>query len=160
MRFLRTIRLDSSDESVFPTAARSGEWAVSGAFAFADADPAVLAGKERQAFTNGFLGTESFGWSTLAIVSEIERADYEAVVVALAGHFVARYGAPDLAAALPAARAEADFAASLCEHKVNTLIAVERSFGDSGIVERFRAIKPPREPAHARIWQIVEAEDA
>jgi hypothetical protein len=159
MRFPRTIRLDASDDSVFEVAAQPGEWAVSGAFAFAESDPAALAGKARQAFTSGFLGIESFGWSTLVTVATIDPAAYEAVVTALARHFVECYGAPDLAAALPAARDEAAFAASLCEHKINTLLSVERSFGEDGIVERFRAIDPPREPAHARIWSIVEDDD-
>lgn len=159
MRLPRTIRLDTSDDSVFEVAAREGEWAVSGAFAFAEVDFAALTGKARQAFARGFLGTESFGWSTLAAVAEIDPAGYEGVVTALARHFVERYDAPDLAAALPVARAEVEFAAGLCEHKVNTLLAVERSLGEDGIVERFRAIEPRREPTHARIWRIVEDDD-
>src|SRR3546814_18595237 len=97
-------------------------------FAFADADPATLTGKELQAFTNGFLGTDSFGWSTLAIVSELEPADSEAVVVALAGHIVARSGAPDVAAALPAALAEADVASSLLAHNYGSAWFMERLF--------------------------------
>ena len=55
----------------------------------------------------------------------------------IADHFVAAYGAPDREAALPLARQEAEFAAGLCEHQVNTLLAVQRSFNDDGIVERF-----------------------
>ena len=43
---LRTIRLDPSDTFVFERAAEPGEWAVSGAFMFADADPDAL---DRQA---------------------------------------------------------------------------------------------------------------
>jgi ADP-ribose pyrophosphatase YjhB (NUDIX family) len=43
MRLLRTIRLDPSDTLLFKRAAEPGEWAVSGAFAFAHADPAALA---------------------------------------------------------------------------------------------------------------------
>ena len=35
MKLLRTIRLDDSDTFLFETAAESGEWAVSGAFAVA-----------------------------------------------------------------------------------------------------------------------------
>ena len=41
--------------------------------------PETLAGKERQAFRAGFLGIGSFGWSTLAVVTEAsaeERAAY------------------------------------------------------------------------------------
>jgi hypothetical protein len=156
-RFPRTIRFDASDERVFERAAGPDEWAVSGAFAFADADPAAITGKARQAFANGFLGTASFGWSTFVAVAEIAPDEFERVVGTLAAHFVERYGAPSLAAALPVARAEAEFAASLCEgHKVNTLLAVERAFGPDGIRERFRVIEPRGEPQHARIWELAD----
>src|SRR5215213_3233541 len=45
MKLLRTIRLDPSDTFVFDQAAEPGEWAVTGAFMFADADPSTLEGK-------------------------------------------------------------------------------------------------------------------
>ena len=61
MKLLRTIRLDPSDTFVFERAAEPGEWAVSGAFMFADADPETLEGKPRAAFRGGFLGVASFG---------------------------------------------------------------------------------------------------
>jgi hypothetical protein len=156
MRFPRTVRFDISDTRIYEIAAAPDEWAVSGAFAFAGADPATLVGKTRQAFVHGFLGTASFGWSTFVAVAEISDAEFEEVVRTLAGHAVDRYGAPDLEAALPAAREEAAFAAGLCDHKVNTLLCVERDLGEEGIVERFRVVEPTREPAHARIWTIVE----
>ena len=161
MRFPRTIRLDASDEHVFERAAAPEEWAVSGAFAFADTPPETLRGKAAQAFARGFLGTHSFGWSTLVAVAEIKPAELEAVIEALAQHFVDRYGAPSIAAARPAAEAEAAFAGSLCEHRLNTLLAVERTFGPDGIVERFRTIEPLRSGSHARIWSIVpDGDDA
>lgn len=156
MRFPRTVRFDVSDTRIFDTAAAPDEWAVSGAFAFADIDPETVDSKRRQAFVHGFLGTASFGWSTFVTVAEITEAEYEEVVLALAGHAVDCYGAPDIATALPAAREEAAFAAGLCDHKVNTLICVERDVGADGIVERFRVIEPSREPDHARIWTIVD----
>ncbi|MCH7932121.1 MAG: hypothetical protein IH906_07940 [Proteobacteria bacterium] len=156
MRFPRAIRLDQSDTRIFERAAEPGEWAVCGAFAFADADPDSLAPKQRQAFAHGFLGTASFGRTTLVEVAEIGDAEYEAVIERLALHFITDYGAPDLAAALPAAREEAAFAASLCDHKLHTLLAVERAFTDDGIAESFREITPARAPGHAKIWSIVE----
>ncbi len=159
MRFPKTIRLDSSDRQVFERAAEPNEWAVSGAFAFADADPSTLTTKRRQAFRNGFLGTASFGWSTLVAVAKIEAEQYQSVIDQLAAHFVERYGAPSLAAAVPAARAEAEFAAGLCDHQINTLLSVGRDGGDDGIVEQFRVIQPPLEPVHAKIWEIVEDDD-
>ena len=159
MRFPRTTRLDGSDSHVFEPVAAPGEWAVSGAFAFADADPETLTGKARQAFANGFLGMESFGWSTFVAIADIDEDSYEAVVSALARHFVASYGAPTLEAALVAARQETEFAASLSDHEIHTLLAVERSFGDDGIVERFKVIQPPGETMHAKIWTIIDDED-
>lgn len=160
MRFPRTIRFDNSDKRVFERAAEPGEWAVSGAFAFADADPETLEGKARQAFANGFLGTGSFGWSTFVVVADISDDAYEAVLNTLAYHFVACYGAPSLEVAQAAAREEAEFAANLCEHKINTLLGVERAFGEDGIVERFKVIQPPRELPHATIWAIVDDDEA
>jgi hypothetical protein len=159
MRFPRTIRFDVSDEQVFERAAEPDEWAVSGAFAFADADPDSLSGKRRQAFRSGFLGTRTFGWSTFAVVAEIGTDELEAVVDSLARHFIEHYSAPSLEAASLAARAETEFAAGLCDHKTNTLIAVEREFGLKGIVERFRTIEPAGGGAHARIWTIVDDEN-
>jgi len=159
MRFLRTIRFDASDERIFEHAAAEGEWAVSGAFAFADVDPAALGGKARQAFANGFLGTASFGWSTFVAVSEITADELEQLIERLARHFVARYGAPSLAAARPVARAEAEFAASLCAHKINTVVTVERTLGPDGVVERFRTVTPKERGVHARIWTLVEDGD-
>jgi hypothetical protein len=81
------------------------------------------------------------------------------VVERLARHFVDHYGAPDLVTALPAARQEADHAASLCEHGVHTLLAIEREFGKAGLIERYRVIRPSRVRDHARIWEVVPDEE-
>ena len=159
MRLLKTIRLDRSDEHIFSNAAEPGEWAVSGAFVFADDDPERFVNKDRQAFVHGFLSTASFGWSTLVSVAEIGFVEYEDVVEALAQHLLSRFGAPDIAAARAAAREEAEFAAGLCSHRINTLIAVQRSWGPQGIIERFRAVEVPRETPHAAIWKIEPGED-
>lgn len=160
MKLPRTIQLDRSDLQVFHHAAEPGEWAVSGGFAFADRDPTGLDRKDKLALHSGWLGTESFGRSTLVEIAEIEEAAFFQVVERLARHFVEHYGAPDLASALPAARAEADYAASLCEHKIHTLLAIEREVTENGLVERFRVIRPQAEPDHARIWEILPEEEA
>ena len=154
MRFLRTLRLDNSDLQVFPKAAATGEWAVPGSFAFADSDPQTLTGKEKLAFKSGWLGTESFGRATLVEVVEIDEADFFQVVERLAQHFVEVYGAPGLTAALPAARAEADDALGLSDHKLHSLLAIEREPGPAGLSERVRVIRPERAADHARIWEI------
>ena len=160
MKLPRTIQLDRSDLEVFPRAAEPGEWAVSGGFAFADCDPARLDRKEALALRSGWLGTESFGRSTLVEVAEIEEAAFFQVVERLAAHFVAHYGAPDLVSALPVARDEVEHAASLCAHRVHTLLAVERELTDDGLIERFRTIRPRPEQDHARIWEIVAEDEA
>jgi len=161
MLFPKTIRLDQSDVQVFERAAEPGELAVSGAFAFADLDPesGALAGKTRQAFANGLMGTESFGWSTFIAVAKVSDEAYQAMIERLADHFVADYGAPDREAALAAARGEAEFAAGLCEHEVNTLLTVEREFGPDGIVERFRVVQPPDDYPLGRVWDMVYDDD-
>jgi hypothetical protein len=155
MRFPRVIRLDNSDPQVFAQAAEPGEWAVTGSFAFLDQDPARLERKERLAFASGWFGTASGGRATLVEVAEITEAQFFQVVERLARHFVAHYGAPSLADALPAARAEADDAAALADHKLHSLLALERELGDQGLVERIRVVRPERAGDHAKIWRIV-----
>ena len=97
MKLLRTIRLDPSDTFVFEQAAEPGEWAVSGAFMFLDADPAALEGKERAAFRAGFLGVQSLGWSTLVQIVDAERGRSAEAVDMLAQQLVAEFGAPSIA---------------------------------------------------------------
>src|SRR5216684_8650778 len=116
MKLLRTIRLDPSDTFVLERAAEPGEWAVSGAFMFADADPDALDGKPRAAFRGGFLGVASFGWSTLVQIVEASDDDRAAVIETLARQLQERLAAPDLAVARAAAEEEVAFAASLCDH--------------------------------------------
>ncbi len=161
MRLPRTIRLDPSDEFVFPHAAAPGEWAVSGAFRFWDRDAQALAGKDRQAFRAGLLGIASFGWSTLIAVAEADEADVEEATNLLAARLVERLGAPDLVTARTAAAEEIAFAASLCDgHPVNTLIAVQRDVENGEIRERFRTLKP-KEDLHAssRAFELVPEDD-
>ena len=68
------------------------------------------------------------------------RRRYRGVIAALARHFVARHGAPDLAAARAVAAEEIAFAASLCEHKVGTLLTLFRQHGPDGVVEQFATV--------------------
>ena len=154
MKLLRTIRFDSTDEKVFPRAAAADELAVAGAFLFADDAPETLIGKRRQAFGSGFLGIESFGFATFAVVAEVPESDYGRAVELLAYRFFAELGAPDLETARAAAKDEIDFAAGLCAHPVNTVIAVERELDEDGIKERFRVVPAPREKDHAKVWKL------
>ncbi len=149
LRFPRTIRLDPSDTFVFERAAEPGEWAVSGAFVFWNRDPANLGQKQRVALRSGFLGIDSLGWSTLAIVTEATEADRQAMVERLAGQLLKKFGAPDPNAARVAAEEEVAFAASLCDHPPQTLLAVQRSVENGEIRERFRTLKPREATAGA-----------
>ena len=137
LKLPRTIRLDPSDTFVFARAAEPGEWAVTGTFLFYGANPADFSGKEKQAFRAGFLGIESFGWSTLVVVTDATVAERTAAVERLAERLVERCGAPDLASARPAAEEEIAFAASLCDHPEGTLIGLNRAAEGEGIRESF-----------------------
>ena len=161
MKLLRTIRLDASDTFIFEIAAEPGEWAVSGAFAFWDRDPATLDGKARTAFRGGFLGLSSFGRSTLVQIVEATAADRADVVDSLAQHLIGRYGAPDMAAARAAAEDEVSFAESLCGQPLDTLVAVHRSFDNGEVRETFRTLRPRagQKPARAFSFLEVEGED-
>jgi hypothetical protein len=156
VKLLRTIRLDPSDTFVFERAAEPGEWAVPGAFAFAHLDPATLQGKARAAFRSGFLGIESLGWSTLVQVVEASEADRAAVVDLLAQRLVERFGAPDIAAARPAAEEEIAFAASLADHPKGMLVAVARRSEDGAIREAFRTLTPSVGPKPIRAYAFLE----
>ncbi len=139
-RLPRTIQLDVSDRHVFDHAAEPGEWAVTGTFSFLDDAPEEAAGKRRTAFQHGFLGTGSFGWSTLVMVADAPPAVLASVTDALARHFVDRHGAPSLDAAREVASREVAFAASLCEHPVGTLLTIFRQHGPDGVVEQFATV--------------------
>lgn len=160
MKLLRTIALDPSDTFVFDPAAEPGEWAVSGAFRFWDSDPAALEAKARSAFRSGFLGVQSWGWSTLVQIVEATEQDREEAVDLLARQLVARFGAPDLATARAAAEEEVAFAQSLCEHPSDTLIAVHRTATDGEVREAFRTLQRREEPCHSRAFSFVEVVDA
>jgi len=139
-RLPRTIQLDASDRSVFDHAAEPGEWAVPGSFAFVETASDELVGKRRTAFQHGFLGTGTFGWSTLVMVADASPAVVRSVTEALARHFMDDHGAPTVAAAMGVAEREVGFAASLCEHPVGTLLTIYRQHGPDGVVEQFATV--------------------
>jgi len=161
VKLLKTIRLDASDTFVFERAAEPGEWAVTGTFAFADADPAMLQGKERSAFRSGFLGVSSFGWSTLVQIVETDADGRADAVEQLAQRLVEIYGAPNMEAARAAADEELTFAESLCDHEPDTLVALHRTADGGEIREAFRTLKPraDRKTFRAFAFMDVEGED-
>ena len=142
LKLPRAIRLDPSDTFVFDRPAEPGEWVVSGAFMFHGRDADGLSRKERVAFRSGWLGVDSFGWSTLAIVTEIGREEREGVLDRLTQRIQQMFGAPSAEAARAAAEEELSFASALCEHPPQTLLGVHRSCENGEIREQFRTIAP------------------
>ena len=94
-------------------------------------------------------------------IVEARDTDRAALVDTLAQHLLARFGAPDLAAARAAAEDEVAFAASLCDHPADTLVAVRRQFEDGAIREAFRTLHPrgERKPMRAFTFLDVDGED-
>ena len=156
MKLLKTVRADASDTFVFDKAAEPGEWAISGAFLFANLDPATMKGKPRAAFRGGFLGIGSFGWSTLAQIVEASEAQRFTAVEQLATRLVEHCGAPDPASARAAAQEEIAFAASLCAHPPGMLIAVSRRHENEAIRESFRTLQANSRAKPAPVFSFVE----
>jgi hypothetical protein len=143
---------------VFERAAEPGEWAVSGAFMFWKADPAAMEGKDRAAFRAGFLGVASLGWSTLVQIVEASDDDRLAAIDTLARHLVADFGAPSIEDAMAAAEEEFTFAASLCDHPLDRLVAVHRTFENGEVREAFRTLRPRGERKAMRAFSFLEVE--
>jgi hypothetical protein len=159
MKLLRTIRLDPSDTFVFERAAEPGEWAVSGAFAFWDSDPAMFEGKARTAFRSGFLGVPSLGRSTLVQIVDASAQERAEAVDTLARCLVERFGAPDLAAARAAAEEEIESAAAIATQPQDTLIAVHRTYENGEIREAFRSLRPRGGPKPLRAFSFLDVEE-
>jgi hypothetical protein len=141
-KLLRTIRLDPSDTFAFEKAAEPGEWAVPGSFVFIDQDVTALKGKQKIAFRSGFLGVETAGWSTIAVVVNASREEKMDAIQQLADCLVKVHGAPDMDIALAAADEEINFAESCSQHPEQTLVIIHRSLGEDGeIREQFRTVK-------------------
>ncbi|MGR3502522.1 DUF6505 family protein [Pseudaestuariivita sp.] len=142
MKLARAIHFDESDQRVFASPARTGEWCISGGFEFSDWTEGDLTGKARQAFANGWFGIETGGRVTFVAVTQIQEAEQAALTDTLAQHFVTYYGAPSVEAARPVAAEEIAQMADLCdEHSPNTLLTVARELSDAGVREAYRTIE-------------------
>ena len=142
MKLARAIHFDESDTRVFHNPARTGEWCISGGFEFSNWSEADLTGKARQAFTNGWLGCETFGRATFVAVTQIEPSEVEALADRLAQHFVDIYGAPSVEVARNVALEELSQMTDLCdEHDANTLLTVARELTETGVRETYRMIE-------------------
>ncbi len=142
MLLARAIHFDESDRNVFHSPARTGEWCISGGFEFSNWTEADLTGKARQAFSNGWLGIETFGRVTFVAVTQIEVPEFEQLARDLAQHFVTVYGAPSVEAALPVAIEELTHMSELCEeHSPNTVLTIMRELTEAGVREQYRFIE-------------------
>jgi uncharacterized protein DUF6505 len=159
VKLLRTIRLDASDTYVFDRSAEPSEWAVSGAFAFWNSDPAKLQGKARAAFRSGFLGVKSLGWSTLVQIVEANEQDRSALIDLLGNQLLEHFGAPTIAAAKTAAEEEVAFAESLCTVPNDSIIAVHRAFENGAVRETFRALRAKEGAKPTRAFSFTQPED-
>jgi hypothetical protein len=157
MKLLKTVRADPSDTFVFEKAADPGEWAVSGAFAFAHLDPSLLDGKARAAFRGGFLGVDSLGRSTLAQVVEVSEQDRLNAIDLLAKRLIESFGAPDFVTARPAAEEEIGFAAAISNHPVGMLVAVTRRHENGETRESFRTLSPRLATGPIRVFALQQA---
>ena len=157
MKLARTIRFDSSDLNVFPKAADEGEWALVGTFCFAGLSEADISGKVKQAFSNGFLGIDSLGFSTLVSVVKLKTEELAKIELRLCKVFIDKFGAPNKDAAMAAVTEEINFMAELCANQeTGTLLAVQRSLGADGIRETFRSLPKADSCAEQKIWTMVE----
>ncbi len=148
LKFARVVHFDDSDLSLYDPVAPSGEWAVSGGFAFADWQGSEDE-KARNAFEKGWLGVGSFGRATAVMVAEIEPLQLGEVRSRLAGYLARDFGAPDHKAALAAADQEIAFMQELCESQdLNTVLLVHREMTEAGVHEECRAVKPRAATVH------------
>ena len=77
-------------------------------------------------------------------IVEASEDDRAAVIERWRSNWSAHFGAPDIATARAAAEEEFAFAASLCDHPPDTLIAVHRTFENGEIREAFRTLAAAR----------------
>ena len=157
MKFARTIRFDKSDLNIFPPASEEGELAVVGTFSFYDIKPEDLKGKVKQAFSNGFLGCSTFGFSTLVSLVSINENEIKKLQINFGQYFIDNYGAPSKEVAEKAASEEINFMLDLCkERELGSLLSLSREFSEEGIKEKFRNLPKADSCAEQKIWTVVE----
>ena len=157
MKFARTIRFDKSDLNIFPVAAEEGELALVGTFSFSNIQSQDLKGKVKQAFSNGFIGCSSFGYSTLVSLVKVNEDDLIKLKHNVGQYFMEHYGAPSKKIAEKAASEEINFMSDLCkDHELGSLLSVSREWSEEGIKERFRTLPKAESCAEQKIWTVVD----
>lgn len=140
MKFLRTTQIDLRGAKLVDPIAKSGEWAVTGAFRFAHRDPATLQRRELETFKHGWLGLETFGNAAIVEVAELDEATYDDLARRLTAHLMTHYGIADVDPAVETAVEEMAFAASLADHPPGTRLALDRELNDQGLIEKTRIV--------------------
>ena len=139
MKFAKTIRFDKSDLNIFPLASEEGELAIVGTFNFYNLKQDDLKGKVKQAFSNGFMGCTTFGYSTLVSLVNIKEKELQQLKTNLGKYLIDNFGAPSQEMAEEAANEEINFMLDLCKnHEIGSLLSLSRTWQTDGIKEKFR----------------------
>ena len=158
MKLLRTIRLDPSDTFVFEQCGGARRMGSDRRLHIHRRRSLEARRQGARGVPLGFLGVASLGWSTLVQIVEASDDDRLAAIDTLAKQFVAHFGAPSIEDAVAAAEEEFEFAASLCNHPLDTLIAMHRSHDGGEIRETFRTLRPKDGPKPLRAFAFLEVE--
>ena len=156
MKFAKTIRFDKSDLNIFPLASEEGELAIVGTFNFYNLKQDDLKGKVKQAFSNGFMGCTTFGYSTLVSLVNIKEKELQQLKINLGKFLIDNFGAPSREIAEGAANEEINFMLDLCKnHEIGSLMSLSRTWENDGIKEKFRNLPKADSCAEQKIWTFV-----
>jgi hypothetical protein len=155
MKFLKTVRLDASDQEVFflTRPAAEGEWCVTGGYAVCDIASGGCsgvgcskneAGSPRSlACASSFVGVATHGRCTIAEVVEVDEASYRGIVEPLVRHCVDDLGTPIEADARRVAEEECIDTRELCEgFTPGVWITVRREPTEEDIGEHDQVLEP------------------
>lgn len=144
MHLARAIQFGECDTRGYANSTRTGAWCISGEFEFSNWGEGKLNGKTRKAFSNGWMGLETFGPVTFFAVTQIEESEINHLTDILSEHFVTHNRAPNIEAARPVAKEEIHQMQELCnDHDPNTLLTVARELSVGGVHESYRVIDTP-----------------
>ncbi len=157
MKFAKTIRFDKSDLNIFPLASEEGELAVVGTFNFYNLKQQDLNGKIKQAFSNGFMGCNTFGYSTFVSLVNISKEELQQLKTNLGKFLIDNFGAPSQEMAEEAANEEINFMLDLCKnHETGSLLSLSRTWEIDGIKEKFRNLPKADSCAEQKLWTFVD----
>lgn len=85
------------------------------------------------------------------MVDSISDEEHQAVIKGLVSRLMQQSPAPNWKVALATAQEEVDFAASICNHEIHTLLALERNIEAESFVENFRVVRRPSTIEHSTV---------